>query len=556
MTHPYGILSLLPPVAAIVLAVVTRRVVLSLFAGVFLGALVMDRGNVWLATVATFEDHLWTTLTDPGKLRVFAFTLLMGALVGVITRNGGMRGLVDGLSRWANSRRRGQLTVWLLGLMIFFDDYANSLLLGSTLRPLCDRLRISREKLAYLVDSTAAPVAGLAIVSTWIAVEIDYVREGLLNLETASELNPFQLFVASIPYRFYVLLSLVFVPLIAITGRDFGPMRQAEQSRAAGHAPITRLPDGGLTRDATEPDVDQPARWWNALVPIAVTVAVVLGIIVQTGSESVRSTGGELRWVNVFGAADSSIALQYGALAGIVLAMVMTLVQRLATYEDLLRSAAAGARLVVPAIAILWFASSLSRMTGNTSITGQPSEAYEHRDQRLYTAQYLQQQLLGTADVKDSARVESLRHWLPTIVFALAAVVSFCTGTSFGTMGILIPLTITLGFAVSASPDGTLSAAGSRLLLASLGSVLAGAIFGDHCSPISDTTILSSQASGCDHMDHVWTQFPYALTVALIAIALGTVPVGWGWSPWILLPGQIAALVGIVFAFGRQPRPN
>ncbi|RPH78350.1 MAG: Na+/H+ antiporter NhaC family protein, partial [Planctomycetaceae bacterium] len=209
MEHPYGWLSLLPPVVAIALAIVTRHAVMSLLVGVFCGALITTGGNFFLATYDVFEVHLWPTIIDPSKLRIFSFTMLMGGLVALVIRSGGMQGFVQLLAPLAKSRRGGQLTTWLMGMLIFFDDYANSLLLGNTFRPVCDRLRISREKLAYIVDSTAAPVAGLSLLSTWVAVEIDFIRQGLDAIGNPTDLAPVPLFVASIPYRFYVLGALV-----------------------------------------------------------------------------------------------------------------------------------------------------------------------------------------------------------------------------------------------------------------------------------------------------------------------------------------------------------
>jgi Na+/H+ antiporter NhaC len=237
---------LLPPLAAILLAITTRRVVFSLGSGVFLGALILAGGNPLLAVTTMLEDHLWTSLIDPGHLRVFAFTALMGAMVGVIHRSGGMTGVVYLLAPWARGRRSGQLTTWLLGLVVFFDDYANTLLLGTTLRPLADRLKISREKLAYLVDSTAAPVAGLALVSTWVAGEIGFIRAGFADLgDGVAEADAFRIFVATIPYRFYVLWALMLVPLVALLGRDIGPMWQAEQRASGGGAEGERGGFGG-----------------------------------------------------------------------------------------------------------------------------------------------------------------------------------------------------------------------------------------------------------------------------------------------------------------------
>ena len=276
-THPFGLLALTPPILAIVLAIVTRRIVLSLVLGIFAGALVMADGNPLVALGRTWETHLWAVLIDAGKLRMFSFTLLMGAMIGVITRSGGMQGLVKLVSPYANTRRRGQLAAWLLGNLVFFDDYANTMLLGSTLQPIYNRLRISREKLAYVVDSTAAPVAALAPLSTWVAIEIDSIASGLETLPEF-EAGAFGLFIASIPYRFYVWMALLLVPLTAILGRDFATMHRAEQ----------RTIEGDSDDDPSQELVEQPAptSWLNAMLPIAATLAVVVWLVVSTGKEN------------------------------------------------------------------------------------------------------------------------------------------------------------------------------------------------------------------------------------------------------------------------------
>ncbi len=547
-THPYGWLSLLPPVVAILLAIVTRRVILSLVAGLFAGTLLMHHGNVFAATYDLLERQLWSTLIDEGKLRVFSFTLLMGAMVGVINRGGGMRGLINIVARLAKTRRGAQLSTWFLGLLIFFDDYANTMLLGNTLRPLCDRMKISREKLAYLVDSTAAPVAGVALVSTWIAVELDYIRDGLANLDTVVQWNPFELFVASIKYRFYVLLSLVFVPLVAIFGRDFGPMLKAERRCLAGNVGDTA---GDSTyKDPNEPPEETPTRWYNAVIPILVTLGVVLALIIQTGKASFLAKFPDVQPTmrDIFGAADSSFALQYGALAGLILAAALAGLQRILTSDQILTAAGNGAKIVLPAIMILWCASTLSRMTGNKSWEGQPSAtAYQFKEHRLYTAEWLESQLVRSTEDESGGISYPM---LPTVVFVLASVVAFCTGTSFGTMGILVPMVVSLAYGMLSASGQTVTP-DNPILLSSIGGVLAGAVFGDHCSPISDTTVLSSQASGCNHIAHVWTQMPYALTVGTVSILLGTLPIGYGFSVWVLLPLQVIALLAILLTLGR-----
>lgn len=590
MDHPYGWLCLIPPLLAILLAITTRRVLLSLLAGLFAGCLITAGGNLLVAVPDLLQQQLWATLVDESKLYVAFFTLLMGAMVGVINQNGGMNGLVKAVSKFARGRRSGQLTVWGLGLLIFFDDYANTILLGGALRPLCDRLKISREKLAYLVDSTAAPVAGLALVSTWVAGEISFVADGLANLPAAQssgeEWNAADIFVKSLPYRFYVLWALCLVPIISALGRDFGPMRKAERLA------MEKKTDGNNDENA---DGKKVASSWFATLPILVTVVVIVALLIQSGLAGIDSAAPS--WGEIFGNADAYGSLLYGALAGLVTAVIMTLAGRLCTMNEVSTSAQHGAALMLPALAILWLASAMSTQTGGDPLpsddlvqaktiiaTMEASEAdrdeiakrlidtgvshqaiqsawieagyeeatlvngdiviqaYPERSYRLYTGDYL-------AALLNDRLSPAL---LPTLIFLLASGIAFATGTSWGTMGIVMPLAIPLtysaihGSGVEVSPD-------HPIFLAAIGSVLAGAIFGDHCSPISDTTVLSSQASGCDHIAHVWTQLPYALVVGGLSIVCGLLPLGFGAPVWVLLPLGCGALLACVWIFGRSP---
>ena len=467
-----------------------------------------------------------------------------------------MQGLIHLLSPFAKSRRGGQLVTWLLGLLIFFDDYANTILLGGTLRPVCDKLRISREKLAYLVDSTAAPVAGLSILSTWVAVEIEYVKEGIDALG-ASDLKAIDLFLGSIPYRFYILGSLAFIPMVALSGRDFGSMLRAERRRLS--TPDSELDEATVGLDSQPQDV--PARWYNAVLPVVVTLGVVMALMYKTGLDGLRTADPDapenLR--NILGSARSSFSLQYGALVGLSLALLLAKVQRLAPWRELVDAVGKGAKLVLPAIAILWCASALSRMTTSTSVDGEStpaSAAYKFKDHRLYTGDFLAQSVLVApsrdADANGPDNSTAVRLF-PTIVFLLAAVLSFATGTSFGTMGIMLPMVVTLAHALLGAEAASVSGS-SPILLASVGGVLAGAVFGDHCSPISDTTILSSQSCVCDHVAHVMTQIPYAVAVAVVSILLGTLPIGWGVSVWLLLPVQVIALWILLRVMGNESR--
>ena len=521
----YGIWSLLPPLVAIVLAMVTRRVVLSLGVGIFVGALILSGGNPLLATARSLESYLWKSLADEQHLRVFAFTLLMGAMIGVIHRSGGMHGIVDRLAPWARNRRGGQLLTWSLGLVVFIDDYANSLLLGNTMRPLTDRLRISREKLAYLVDSTAAPVSGLALISTWVAGEIGSIEEGFRQLSgSPPDIDGLAYFVETIPYRFYVLWSLLLVPLVALLGRDFGPMLAAER-RAMGGDVSGRLKDDQAPDSLAGPNAGKPRRWSNAAIPVLVTVVVVIVLLVMTGrKELADSPPTENLLLYTIGSGDSYLALVYGSLAGLVVASGLAWGQSLLTIVEIRQAAAQGARLVVPALIILWLAWAVSQITD---------------EKHLGTAVFLGGLLQGAIDLR----------WMPTVVFVIASLVAFSTGTSWGTMLLLMPIVIGVTFEMLT--NSTVSAAGDPLLVAAVGSVLAGSIFGDHCSPISDTTVLSSQASGCHHVEHVRTQLPYALSVAAVSILCGTIPVGFGVSVWFVLPVGSLVLIGLLLLAGQ-----
>ena len=514
----YGWLSLLPPLLTIALAVLTRRIVVSLFAGVFIGALILQNGNLFTAVASLFEEHLWASLVNEDHLRVFAFTTLMGAMIGVIHHSGGLHAIVDRLSPLARTRRGAQIMTWFLGLIIFFDDYANTLLVGNTMRSLADRVRISREKLAYLVDSTAAPVAGLALISTWVAGEIGYIEAGFQDSSLALSVDGFSIFIQTIPFRFYVILAIVFVPLVGWMNRDFGPMYAAES-----HALINETKE---THEFVKPN---SKSWSIALVPILITILVTGCLLVATGLAAAEVDANEnpiRRWAAVFGNGNSYVALLYGSLSGFAAASCLAWCQGALSAEQVKSAAWKGSTLVMPALVILWLAWALSGQTG---------------DKYLGTGTYLSTLLSDKIDAR----------FYPTIVFVLASVVAFATGTSWGTMGILMPLVIRVTVTALDGVETHVSTT-DPLLLATIGSVLAGAIFGDHCSPISDTTVLSSQASGCDHLAHVWTQMPYAMVVGAVAIVLGTLPTGFGVNPWLCLLAGIIALAIVLRCVGRR----
>ena len=528
-----GWVSLLPPLLAIVLALAFREVVVALFAGVWLGALFWTGLNPFTAILRSVDTFALPELADSDHAAIVLFSLMIGGMVGVIGRNGGTFGIVERLAPIATSPRRGLLATYVQGLAIFFDDYANTLIVGNTMRPVTDRLRVSREKLAYVVDSTSAPVASVMFVSTWVGYEMSLIGDGLKaaaasaaprNPELARQLtetSAFNVFLDTIPYRFYPLLALVFVLLVIWMRRDFGPMYAAEVRARTGGG--VHRPGAALMTDtssgAMDPPEGTPLRWWNAGVPVLVVVLTVLLGLYFSGSAALGAGAHSLR--DIFGEANSYHVLLWASLLGSMAAIVMTIAQRILSLQQTLEAWIAGIRSMVLAMVILVLAWSLGSVT-----------------EALGTAQYLSSVLQGNV----SAQL------LPVIVFVVAALISFATGTSWGTMAILLPLVIPLGATLTAA---SVDAAHYTILLGVVSSVLAGSIFGDHCSPISDTTVLSSMASACDHMDHVRTQLPYALAVAAVGMVVGDVPTAYGLSPWISLAVGTVILALLVRFLGK-----
>lgn len=525
-----GWISILPPLVAIGLALLVREVIASLFVGVWLGAFFLAGYNPFTAILLTVERFARSALADPDHAAIVIFSMLLGGMVGVLTRMGATRAIVTSLEGVATSRRRAQFATWLGGLAICFDDYANTLIVGNTMRPLTDRLRISREKLAYIVDSTAAPVAAVFFVSTWVGFEISLIGDGLklaaaqhsgdasLAHELLVEASPFAVFLHSIPYLFYPLLAIFTVALVILTGRDFGPMLRAERRAASGGGLLApgAQPVADLDRELEEAPAGTRARWWQAALPVLTVVGTVVGGLLVTGRHALPP-GQPPTLSNLVGAADPFRSLLWGALLGCLVAITLAVGARILSLREATRAWMGGLKAMLLAIVILVLAWSLGEVT-NT----------------LGTAPYIATMLTDRLPA----------HFLPVAVFLTAAAVSFATGTSWGTMAILFPIVIPLAVAMGGAADfdgGT----HYSILLGTISSVMAGSVFGDHCSPISDTTVMSSMASGCDHVDHVRTQLPYAVLVAAVGITVGDIPTAYGFSPWasLLLGAAIILLV-------------
>lgn len=553
MDHPFGWLSLVPPLAAISLAIVTRRTVLSLLVGILVGGVILASGNpvtgIWIAV----SEFIWAKLTEGSKLQVYGFTILIGAMIGLVSASGGIRGLVNLIVPFANTRVRGQVTTWLMGMIIFFDDYANSLLLGGTMREVTDRLKISREKLAYIIDSTAAPVSGLALISTWVATEIGFIQLGVDQIDAANKPEAFQLFLDSIPYRFYTLWALLLVPMVALMRRDFGPMltaevnaiRSNEESEKCASASDENSAEGWINRKLTHFSMQHnldvgtslTSHWLNAAIPVGTLLAVVLGLLYYTGYQEISQTVESPSLMQIFGKGDSYAALLYGSAVSLVVAVIQIAPQRLLSGGQFGWSILMGMKSMVPALLILWFAAALA------AETDKPKELEDGlMSVGLNTAGYLEGLLTENLPVT----------MLPTTIFLLAAAIAFSTGTSWGTMGILGPLSVSLTYAMM-TKDGSTLDIHDPILLTVVGSVLSGAIFGDHCSPISDTTILSSQSCGCNHVAHVRTQMPYAILGAIASVIAGTLPIGFGAPMFLCHILGIGVLVGTLWVAGRDP---
>ncbi|MFZ1728993.1 MAG: Na+/H+ antiporter NhaC family protein [Bacteroidota bacterium] len=525
-----GILSILPPLLAIVLALVLRQVIVSLFAGVWLGAVFVFDYDPFGGFLRVLDHYIINALANPEHISIIAFSMLFGGMVGVISKSGGTFGIAEKLTRIARTPRGGQAATWLLGFVIFFDDYANSLIVGNTMRPITDRLKVSREKLAFLVDATAAPVTAVLFVSTWIGYEVGLIDAAMKSVEFVGH-NAYAVFLDMLPYSFYPILTLVFGALIAFSGRDFGPMAAAEQ-RARRTGKLFR--DGAhLATDLTDsssvmPDEGVVPHWWNAAIPIFVVVAGALVGLWYTGSQAITQAGGtDFSIGNVIGQANSYQALLWASLLSCVVAIALAVGQRILRISQAMDAWFNGLKSMLLAMLILTLAWSIGQITAE-----------------LHTADFLVQILRGNLPPQ----------WLPAATFIVASVISFATGTSWGTMGIMMPIVIPLSV-VLGQEAGLAADPAYVIALGTIGSVLAGSVFGDHCSPISDTTILSSMASACDHIDHVRTQLPYALAVAGVSLVGGLLPSAYGVSPFVSLAIGTALLAGLVFWRGKPSLP-
>ncbi len=488
--------ALVPPLVAIILALITKETYSSLFVGIVVGALLVT-GFAPIGTLDTMINEGFVPAIS-NNAGIFMFLVILGIMVALVNAAGGSAAFGKWAAKHVKSRVGAGLATFVLGILIFIDDYFNCLTVGSVMRPLTDQQKLSRAKLAYLIDATAAPICMIAPVSSWAAA-VSGVAEKL-----DAGISGIQLFIQAIPFNFYSLLTFVFVIGITIMGFDYGPMAKAEFKALQGEL-------GSLGND--EEVESSNASLWDMLIPIVLLIVFcVIGLIYVGGYFGVDAWGGTDcagDFIAAFGNTDAFIALPWGSLVALVVSIIYLICRRVITFKGAMSCTVKGFDAMVPAILILTFAVTLKNMTG------------------LLGADVYVAGLMKTAS-------KGLFMMLPAIIFLVACFLAFATGTSWGTFGILIPIVLPI------------FEFGSPLLMIGISACLAGAVCGDHCSPISDTTIMASAGANCNHIEHVQTQLPYALTVALLSF-VNFIIAGFVQNAWVCLPIGIVMTIVVLF---------
>ncbi|WP_317311947.1 Na+/H+ antiporter NhaC family protein [Clostridium thermobutyricum] len=523
----FGIWTIVPPLVAIVLAFITKNVVISLFIGALAGCFMLQicGMNVFEGFVQAFLDliqRILNSLADPWNAGIILQVLAIGGVISLVGKMGGARAIAEALAKRAKTPRSAQLVTWFLGLLVFFDDYANSLIVGPIMRPVADKLKISRERLAFIIDATAAPIAGLAIISTWIGLEVGLIKDSFTQI--GMSVDAFGVFLETIPFRFYNILILAFVVITTIMLRDFGPMRKAELNARKGINEVVEAENEEemMVKEGVKLSI------WNAIIPIGTLILSALASFYYSGYSSIMlgENTALIELLNnspfsfssiqqAFSAADASTALFQSAILASIVAIGMAVWKKIFTVTEAVDAWIDGMKGLLITGVILLLAWSLSSVIKD-----------------LGTAKYLVTLLSDAIPA----------FLLPSIIFILGAIISFATGTAYGTMGILMPLAIPLGYSVSSDMG---------YVIVCTSAVLTGAIFGDHCSPISDTTILSSMGAGCNHIEHVRTQMWYVIFVAIVTVVFGYIPAGFGVPVYIILPIAIVILIVLIRLIGK-----
>ncbi len=456
--------ALVPPVIAIVLALITKEVYSSLIIGIVVGGFIFAGGNVETAINHVLFDGFVSSLSDSYNMGIIVFLVLLGAMVAMMNKAGGSAAFGRWASKHIKSRVGAQLATVLLGCLIFIDDYFNCLTVGSVMRPVCDEKKVSRAKLSYLIDATAAPVCIIAPISSWAAAVAGFARG-------AGAESGISLFIQAIPYNFYALFTILMMVILALGKFDYGPMRLHEKNAFEKGDLFTE----GERVDAVDVDANPKGKVIDLILPVVVLIiSCVFGMIYSGGFFSGES------FIDAFSNSNASVGLVIGSAIAIVFTIIYLLIRRVISFKDAMGSLPEGFKAMVPAILILTCAWTLKAMTDSLGA-------------KIFISQLVE----GSAG--------AFQAFLPAIIFAIAVGLSFATGTSWGTFGILIPIVLSV------------FDASNPLMIVSISACMAGAVCGDHCSPISDTTIMASAGAQSNHINHVSTQLPYALTVAAIS---------------------------------------
>lgn len=493
-----SIWSLLPPIIAIALALITKEVYSSLFIGIVVGGLLYAEGNFEGTITHVFSDGFVANVADSYNMGIIIFLIVLGAMVSMMNKAGGSAAFGRWAKKHIKSRVGAQLATVLFGCMIFIDDYFNCLTVGSVMRPVTDSHKVSRAKLAYLIDATAAPVCIIAPVSSWAAAVAGFVAE--------EEVSGFQLFLSAIPYNFYALLTIVMMVTITIMKFDFGKMKVHEENALNGDLFTS---DAKSFMESADEEANPKGKVIDLILPvIMLIVACVVGLIYSGGFFDATS-GAYHNLIEAFSGADASVGLLYGSFCTLILTVAYFMIRRVITFKNCMESIPEGFKAMVPAIMILACAWTLKAMTDS-----------------LGAKEFIAGIVESTAG--------TFANFLPAVIFLIAVGLAFATGTSWGTFGILIPLVLSV-FPYSSGP----------ISIIAISACMAGAVCGDHCSPISDTTIMASAGSQSNHINHVSTQLPYALTVA--GVSFITYIIAGFVQSVIALPIGIALMLGTLF---------
>ena len=490
-------LALLPPIIAIVLALITKEVYSSLVIGIVVGGVIYAGGNFEKTLTHVVLDGFVANIADSYNVGILMFLILLGALVAIMNKAGGSAAFGRWATKHIKTRIGAQCATIVLGILIFIDDYFNCLTVGSVMRPVCDGHKISRAKLSYLIDATAAPVCIIAPISSWAAAVAGFARG-------AGAENGISLFVSAIPYNFYALLTILMMFFLAFSNLDYGPMAKHEFN-AVNNGDIFTT---GKHEDTSDAEVNPKGKVIDLVLPIVVLIiCCIIGMIYSGGFFS-----GE-NFIDAFSNSDASVGLALGAFVTLIVTVIYFLIRRTMSFSDIMSGLPEGFKAMVPAIMILACAWTLKAMTDSLGA-------------KIFISQLIE------------SSAGAFENFLPAIIFAIAVGLSFATGTSWGTFGILIPIVLSV------------FTAGEPITIVAISACMAGAVCGDHCSPISDTTIMASAGAQCDHINHVNTQLPYALTVAGVSfvsyIIAGFVP---NW--FIVLPIAIVLMIGTLLVIHK-----